>query len=161
MSMICLMRSMSSIDINVIWLLSLAYFLMRIIASCIRYTGYKTYIKDPISHVFIDNCSSCTTTGLSIILAFCLTAIKSHVIEYCETVCERNGRVYFGLKASLTLIATVLLWFLLGYGLKMCILLGYNPQIIFVTFLQNELSHFFKPKWIYTMYLVYAMPPIV
>ena len=30
----------------------------------------------------------------------------------------------------------------LGHGLKMCILFGHNPQIIFVTFLQNELSHF-------------------
>ena len=90
--------------------------------------------KRPYQSRFIDNCSSCTTTGLSIILAFCLTAIKSHVIKYCETFCERNGKIYFGLKASLTLIATVLLCFLLGYGLKMCILLGYNPQIIFCHF---------------------------
>ena len=30
----------------------------------------------------------------------------------------------------------------LGHGLKMCILFEYNTQILFATFLQNELSHF-------------------
>ena len=35
---------------------------------------------------FIANSSSFTTTELSILLAFCLTAIKNHVIKYCITV---------------------------------------------------------------------------
>ena len=41
---------------------------------------------------FIANSSACTTTELSILLASCLTAIKSHVIKYCTTVYERNGK---------------------------------------------------------------------
>ena len=36
-----------------------------------------------------------TTTELSIILTSCLTAIKNHVINYCETVFERNGKGLF------------------------------------------------------------------
>ena len=41
---------------------------------------------------FIANSSSYTTTDLSIILTYCLTAIKNHVIKYCETVFERIGK---------------------------------------------------------------------
>ena len=36
--------------------------------------------------------SSCATTELSIILTSFLTAIKNHVIKYCETVFEKNGK---------------------------------------------------------------------
>ena len=42
--------------------------------------------KQPYKSRFIADCSSCTTTELSIILTSCLTAIKNHVIEYCTTV---------------------------------------------------------------------------
>ena len=35
---------------------------------------------------FIANSSSCTTTELSILLTYCLTAIKNHVMKYCTTV---------------------------------------------------------------------------
>ena len=45
---------------------------------------------------FIVNSSSCTTTELSIILTSCLSSIKNHVIKYCETVVEKNGKIYFG-----------------------------------------------------------------
>ena len=41
---------------------------------------------------FIANSSACTTTELSILLTSCLTAIKNHVIKYCTTVYERNGK---------------------------------------------------------------------
>ena len=41
---------------------------------------------------FIANCSSCTTTELSIILTSCLKAIKTHIIKHCGTVFERNGK---------------------------------------------------------------------
>ena len=37
------------------------------------------------------------TTELSILLPSCLIAIKNHVIKYCTTVYERNGKIYFGL----------------------------------------------------------------
>ena len=41
---------------------------------------------------FIANSSACSTTELSILLTSCLTAIKNHVIKYCTTVYERNGK---------------------------------------------------------------------
>ena len=43
---------------------------------------------------FIANSSSCTTTELSKLLT-CLTAIKSHVIRYCETVYETSNKNWF------------------------------------------------------------------
>ena len=44
---------------------------------------------------FIANSSSCITTELSKLLTSCLTAIKSHVIRYCETVCGTSGKNWF------------------------------------------------------------------
>ena len=44
---------MSLVGIDDIWLLSLVYLLMRIIASFLRYTGYLNIIKDPICHVLL------------------------------------------------------------------------------------------------------------
>ena len=46
----------------------------------------------------VANSSSCTTTELTIILTYCLTAIKNHVIKHCEinqSVFERNGKNLF------------------------------------------------------------------
>ena len=51
--------------------------------------------KRPYKSRFIANSSACTTTELSILLTSCLTAIKNHVIEYCTTVYERNGKKLF------------------------------------------------------------------
>ena len=51
--------------------------------------------KRPYKSRFIAYPSSCTTTELLIILTYCLTAIKNHVIKYCETVFERNGKNLF------------------------------------------------------------------
>ena len=48
-------------------------------------------INDP----FIAKSSACKTTELSILLTSCLTAIKNHVIKYCTTVHERNGKNLF------------------------------------------------------------------
>ena len=45
---------------------------------------------------FIANSSACTTTELSILFTSCLTAIKNHVIKYCTTVYERNGKIFLG-----------------------------------------------------------------
>ena len=44
--------------------------------------------KRPSKASFIANSSSCTTTELSKLLTFCLTAIESHAIRYYETVYE-------------------------------------------------------------------------
>ena len=51
--------------------------------------------KRPYKSRFIANSSSCTATELSILLTSCLTAIKNHVIKYCKTVYERNGKKLF------------------------------------------------------------------
>ena len=37
---------------------------------------------------------------ISINLISCLNAIKNHVMKYCETVFERDGKIYFGLKKN-------------------------------------------------------------
>ena len=48
--------------------------------------------KRPYKARFIANSSSRTTTELSKFLTSCLTAIKSHVIRYCETVYETSNK---------------------------------------------------------------------
>ena len=53
--------------------------------------------KPPYKSRVIANSSDCTTTESSILLTSCLTAIKNHVIKYCTTVYEKNGKKYFGL----------------------------------------------------------------
>ena len=52
-------------------------------------------LKKPYEARFIAKSSFCTTTKLSKLLSFCLTAIKSHVIRYCEKVYEISGRTLF------------------------------------------------------------------
>ena len=87
--------------IDAIWQLSLVCLLMRTIASFLRYTGYLNFINGPINRVFFANSSACTTTELSILLTSCLTAIKNHVIKYCTTVYERNGKnLFWSIKNS-------------------------------------------------------------
>ena len=51
--------------------------------------------KKPYKARFIANSSSCTTTELSKLLTSCLTAVKKHVIKYCEKVYERSGKNLF------------------------------------------------------------------
>ena len=48
--------------------------------------------KIPYKAWFIANSSSCTTTELSKLLTSCLTAIRKHVIKYCNKVYERSGK---------------------------------------------------------------------
>ena len=47
--------------------------------------------KQPYNARFTTNSSSCTTTELSKFLTSYLTAVKNHVIKYCEKVDERSG----------------------------------------------------------------------
>ena len=51
--------------------------------------------KTPYKARTIANSSSCTTTELSKLLTSCLTAVKNHVIRYCEKVYERSGKNLF------------------------------------------------------------------
>ena len=113
------MRRQSLIGIDAIWQLSLGCLLMRTIAKVSngakirnRYNQVPHLTQDtklptiywlpklhkrPYKLRFIANSNACTTTDLSILLTSCLTAIKNHVIKYCTTVYERNGKNYFGL----------------------------------------------------------------
>ena len=65
--------------------------------SSILYWAYRLpkLHKRPYKSCFIANSSACTTTELSILLTSCLTAINNHVIKYCTTVYERNGKKLF------------------------------------------------------------------
>ena len=57
--------------------------------------------KKPYKAIFIANSSSCTTTELSKLLTSCLTAVKKHVIKYCEKVYERSGKnLFWSIKNS-------------------------------------------------------------
>ena len=51
--------------------------------------------KRPYKARFIANSSSCTKIELSKLLTSCLTAVKNHVIRYCEKVYERSGKNLF------------------------------------------------------------------
>ena len=51
--------------------------------------------KRPFKARFIANSSSCSTTDLSKLLTSCLTAVKNHVMKYCEKVYERSGKHLF------------------------------------------------------------------
>ena len=101
MSITGLMRRLSLIGIDAIWQLSLGCLLMRTIASFLRYTLLPKLHKRPYKSRFIANSSACTTTELSILLTSCLTAIKNHVIKFCTTVYERNGKnLFWSIKNS-------------------------------------------------------------
>ena len=51
--------------------------------------------KRPYKARFVANSNSCTTTLLSTLLTSCLTAVRKHVIRYCEKVYERPGKHLF------------------------------------------------------------------
>ena len=90
MSITGLMRRLSLIGIDAIWQLSLGCLLMRTIASFLRYAGYLSFINSPINRVLL-----LILVLVHILLTSCLTAIKNHVIKYCTTVYERNGKKMF------------------------------------------------------------------
>ena len=57
--------------------------------------------KRPYKARFIAKSSSCTTTELSKLLTSCLTAVKNHVIRYCEKVYERSSKnLFWSIKNS-------------------------------------------------------------
>ena len=67
----------------------------------LRCTGYLNSIKKPYKAGFIANSSSYTTTEVSKLLTSCLTAVKKHVIKYCEKVYERSGNnLFWSIKNS-------------------------------------------------------------
>ena len=65
----------------------------------LRCIGYLCFTKDRIKHDLLQ--SSCTTIELSELLTSCLTAVKNHVIRYCEKVYERSGKnLFWSIKNS-------------------------------------------------------------
>ena len=68
--------------------------LKKIKTKFLRCTGYLNSIK-PYKARFIAYSSSCTTTELSKLLTLCLTAVRKHVIKYCEKVYERSRKKLF------------------------------------------------------------------
>ena len=57
--------------------------------------------KRPHKARFIANSSSFTTTELSKLSTSCLTAVKNHVMRYCEKVYERSGKnLFWSIKNS-------------------------------------------------------------
>ena len=67
----------------------------------LRCIGYLSFTKKTYKARFIANSSSCTTTELSKLLTSCLTAVKNHVIRYCEKVYERSGKnLFWSIKNS-------------------------------------------------------------
>ena len=53
--------------------------------------------KRPYKSRFIANSSACTTTELSILLRYCLTAIKNHIIKIAQQFTKEIVKKYFGL----------------------------------------------------------------
>ena len=67
----------------------------------LRCIGYLSFTKITYKARFIANSSSYTTTELSKLLTSCLTAVKNHVIRYCEKVYERSGKnLFWSIKNS-------------------------------------------------------------
>ena len=65
-----------------------------------KYWLHKLH-KRPYKARFIANSISCTTTELSKLLTSCLTAVKSRVIRYYETVYERSRQnMFWSIKKS-------------------------------------------------------------
>ena len=95
MSITGLMRRLSLIGIDAIWQLSLGLFVDEDHSKLPTLYWLPKLHKRPYKWRFIANPSICTTTELSILLTSCLTAIKNHVIKYCTTVYERNGKKLF------------------------------------------------------------------
>ena len=74
--------------------------LKKIKIKFLRCTGYLNSIKT-FKARFIAISSSCATTELSKLLTPCLTAVKKHVIKYCEKVYERSGKnLFWSIKNS-------------------------------------------------------------
>ena len=66
----------------------------------LRCIGYLSFTKHSIKHDLLQT-RSCTTTELSKLLTSCLTAVKNHVIRYCEKVYERSGKnLFWSIKNS-------------------------------------------------------------
>ena len=61
--------------------------------------------KSPYKARFIANSSACTTTNLSKLLTSCLSAVKDHVIKYCEKLYKNSGvNLFWSIKNSMDVL---------------------------------------------------------
>ena len=61
--------------------------------------------KTPYKSRFIANSSACTTTNLSKLLTSCLSAVKTHVVKYCEKAYENSGvNLFWSIKNSMDIL---------------------------------------------------------
>ena len=82
---------------------------------------------------FIANSSSCTTTELSKLLTSHLTAVKNHVIRYCEKVYERSGKnLFWSIKNSGEVLNK-----LKSRGFRATSLSSYNFSTLYTTLPHN------------------------
>ena len=89
--------------------------------------------KTPYKARFIANSSSCTTTELSKLLTSCLTAVKNHVIRYCEKVYERSGKnLFWSIKNSVEVLNK-----LKSRGFRATSLSTYDFSTLFTTLPHN------------------------
>ena len=70
---------------------------MRFIASFLCYTGQPKINKRPYKSLSFANSRSCTITELSILLTFCLTAIKNMLLSIVKQFMRGMVKVYFGI----------------------------------------------------------------
>ena len=64
--------------------------------SFLRYIGCLNFTKDHTKHGLLQIQALVPhITELSKLLTSCLTAIRKHVIKYCDKVCERSGKNLF------------------------------------------------------------------
>ena len=68
---------------------------MRTIASFLHYTGYLNFINGPINRVLLLILVHVQLLSCLFFWTSRLTEIKNHVIKYCTTVYERNGKKLF------------------------------------------------------------------
>ena len=89
--------------------------------------------KRPYKARFIANSSSCSITELSKLLTSCLTAVKNHVIRYCEKVYERSGKNLFWSIKNSGEVLNKLKW----RGFRATSLSTYNFSTLYTTLPHN------------------------
>ena len=93
--------------------------------------------KRPYKSRFIAKSCPYTTTELSILLTSYLTAIKNHVIKYCKTVYERNGKkLFWSIKNSGEILNKLKSRGFLASGLSTY---GYGPWLYSLYYIASEL----------------------
>ena len=128
MNIVQLMRGLSLIDIDVLYLLSLACLLMKSMHDKFP-TSYRLPIlhKKPINHIALLVLVSCTTTATELpgLFGSCLAAVGGLVKKLCDAVsvyvCVGVGLGELGVVVGVEVcfgIIKIEVWFLIRWNLK-------------------------------------------